>query len=270
MSTEDRSTKRRRADDAADEVPSAVLSASISPDRHDEAQVQLTAPELDEIPELIVQIASNDKDDVAAALADLSNLVSQGCPDFQANKATAASLGALSLTILAMKKWQHKESVHLRGCHCLLLFAFTVDEAKNLKPNEKLTILMAQMGGIEAILDAVKLHSDSAIVVKYGIWALRNIFGCIGVLTKYADRFLNQIGGVSAIIEAMKNHLDDTTVQENACACLMNLAWKKELRGALLKSGTMSAISASLEAHPDDKDIKSVAAAFTKRVFSDS
>eukprot|EP00961_Rhodomonas_salina_P207610 2802133-Rhodomonas_salina.1 len=82
---------------------------------------------------------------------------------------------------------------------------------------------MAGMGGLEAVLEAMRGHCKSAEVQEVGCGALRN-------LSLNADIGIKMVGmgGLEAVLEAMRGHPESTEVQEVGCGALRNLSFDED------------------------------------------
>ena len=76
---------------------------------------------------------------------------------------------------------------------------------------------IANLGGIQAILNAMKKHGAKAKVQEKACNALY-------ILSFYEKQVkIANLGGIEALLKAMKDHATEAEVQKNACAALLNL-----------------------------------------------
>ena len=94
---------------------------------------------------------------------------------------------------------------------------------------------MANKGGIDVVVAAMRRHEASAEVALWGCRALWNI-ACDGALAvdlvscaKRLCAAANRVpvarkGGIDAVVAAMRRHEDNAAVAEQGCAALCNIA----------------------------------------------
>jgi len=231
MSSEDRNGKRRRVNDdndknnheEADEVPSAppaVVSISAATTEH---PVTLTVPILEAIPNFLVEIQSDNEEEASSALEALRQLMRSENLDATANRKEALSCGAHAILVPTMRKWQHNRDFQTFGSHCVQAVAQT---------NRQSAIVITKMGGVEAILDALKIFSGEIELQKRATAALVNVFVAMPnseVIQNAADRFVNEMDGVSTVTKAMKDFPDIVAYQNYTAMLFGNLATSQEL-----------------------------------------
>ena len=91
---------------------------------------------------------------------------------------------------------------------------------------------IANLGGVQAILQAMKVHATEAKVQKEACDALSSLGNNDDNMVTIAN-----LGGIQAILRAMKEHATQAKVQENACAALYNLANNADNQTLIKKEG---------------------------------
>jgi hypothetical protein len=100
-------------------------------------------------------------------------------------------------------------------------------------------VLVVQKGGIELIMQALKLYPNDVEIQENACGALRSLAVC-------ADNkpLIGEKGAIDLILKAMQLHPNVSAIQENACAALWNLAEfgnsRKDPSPYLLRSFTHS------------------------------
>ncbi len=98
-------------------------------------------------------------------------------------------------------------------------------------------ISIARLGGVEAVLGALRRHETSASVAESACGAVQNLAmnGACAISSRdtceltghlSADNKVSiaRLGGVEAVLGALRRHETSTAVAELACAALWNLA----------------------------------------------
>ena len=101
--------------------------------------------------------------------------------------------------------------------------------------------MVAKVGGVEAIIEAMRVHVADALVQEQGCWALL-------ALSDNYDRQNTIIagGGVEAIIRAMDTYPGLETLQQHACAALNNLCVLVEGLERTVKAGGLPVLVAAM------------------------
>lgn len=262
MSEDRNDNKRRRANDEesvqANEVPSAPAVVSSASADH---PVELTMPNLTEIPQLLMDLPNFDEDQTSSALEKLSDLIAANNLNKDAHKQEAAECGAVALVVQAMRKWQHCRNIQNSSCLCLKYLSYKRNEAG---------VLIVKLGGMESVFDALKIFPDFDLQ-RWGIGTLANIFHGIFtsmILQNAANLFVNELDGVLLVTKAMKADQANVDTQRSAALLFLNLSSMKELRGELVKQGAVSSVGMALEKHSENEDLQKRAAKFMQLVFS--
>ena len=101
----------------------------------------------------------------------------------------------------------------------------------------------ANLGGIEALLKAMKDHPAHPGVQEEACQALRNL-----TANPENDVKLSNLGGIEALLKAMKDHPTVPGVQEQACAALNNLSGNAENKVKISKLGSKDQVRRAMAA----------------------
>lgn len=108
----------------------------------------------------------------------------------------------------------------------------------NLSKNGSNKRKIQRKGGVEAIVTAIKTHSNDRDVQDIGCQTL-------GILAVSAvnEKEIAAKGGIHVIVAAMQAHLDDRGIQDEACKALFNFTFgsKHELGEANALKGVKEA-----------------------------
>ena len=108
-------------------------------------------------------------------------------------------------------------------------------------------MLIANAGGIVAILSGMKDHIDHAGVQEQGCGALRNLANNVENRVSIA----NAGGMIAAIVSGMKAHTDHAGVQEQGCGALANLATNDDIEVLIANAGgILAAILSGMHESP--------------------
>lgn len=80
--------------------------------------------------------------------------------------------------------------------------------------------VVVELGGIEAILVAMRLHEQNDALLESACRALRNV---MGTSSEHRNRIV-RAGGIQTVISVMRKHRKTANVLEAACWLLWNLA----------------------------------------------
>ena len=133
-----------------------------------------------------------------------------------------------------MKKYINNIKIQIIGCRALANIA--ADAADN-------QLMVADAGGIEAVVAAMKAHLENADVQKNGCAALGNI-----AMLAETKRMVAAAGGIEAVVAAMEAHLNNAVVQENGCGALRNIAALAENQPKVVAAGGIEAVVAAMNA----------------------
>ena len=102
---------------------------------------------------------------------------------------------------------------------------------------------IARVGGIDAIIHAMKTHPKEGGTQAYGIEALARL----AFRHKDNQTAIVKADGVAAILTAMETHYGNAQVQTNGCGALLNLA---AMLDDCQKALGVSAIDNAMQRHP--------------------
>ena len=227
----------------------------------------MVVPELDDTAQLLlVELQKDDPEEVADALNTLSiNLINDQAGQRAHTMKRQMLLGAPSLVVLSMQKWQNTEAVQYRGCWCIQELATNVTES-----SDTLNAIAAS-GGIEAVVNAMRLFSTSSTVQEAGCDALLEVSCPLSTgspIEAGINRLVNEMGGVALALNAMKKFPENSDIQSSCCGFFANLATRKEYRKEMMQSGVVSAVAATLERQTDDKNVKEWSGEFMRLMFA--
>ena len=230
-----------RASPVADAAASAVAPAP-----------QLIEPVLSEIPKLLLDLQKDNIQDVESALDQLEELISTEKDDAEKkrqeeNQREASSLGANYAILSTMRKWQHAEDVQCMACQSLRWLPNTLTT----------TLAIIDLGGLEALVNALKLFPDSDPVQQTALDALGCLFWdleekgniLMKKMCKHAERFVNELGGIELTVKGMDKFPDHEDIQHEGCALLCALSCLESIRKAMVKAGAARVVVAALEEH---------------------
>jgi hypothetical protein len=103
----------------------------------------------------------------------------------------------------------HKASVLAQEHACWALRKLAVNAGNQVR--------IAEAGGIEAVLSAMKAHTTSVLAQQHACAALRSLAVNAGNKVLIAEA-----GGIEAVVSAMKAHKTIGLVQQYACAALQH------------------------------------------------
>ena len=102
---------------------------------------------------------------------------------------------------------------------------------------------IANLGGVQAILQAMKVHATEAKVQKEACDALSSLGNNDDNMVTIAN-----LGGIQAILKTMKEHPSEEEVQANACTALNTLSWNDENTTLIKKEGGGEAVRRAMAA----------------------
>ena len=109
---------------------------------------------------------------------------------------------------------------------------------------------IAEKGGIDVILAAMKQHPDSTEVQYNGCLALGNV----AALNAAARPIIAEKGGIEAVFRAMTQHSHHEDVQDNGCYMMCWMVKCKSARPAIREGKAV--MDAARNNFPDNADIK--------------
>jgi hypothetical protein len=263
-------SKRRRTDEeSAEVVPSIPLSnsqADTVPPGGDAGGVgipdgvELVEPVLDEISQLVMTIVQQDGvDAVSEAMSELYDLMASDRPGNDGKKARkdATRMGAPTAILGAMKKWQMEEEIQKIGCRCIVRLTHTSDDTTAMYIN--------RIGGVEAVVNAMKLFPDKDKVNTVATAAIYNIIWSDSVRDTISHRLVEDAGLLVLVIDTMAHFPEDENIQENCCGILALLALDTNLREAIEESGAVEAVARGLRS--EWENVKEEAKGFMQNMY---
>jgi hypothetical protein len=203
------------------------------------AGVELVQPDLTDIPKLVlVDLQKDDVDVVATALKQLFDLILTSNASWEENQKDAISFGAVAEVLRAMRKWQMHEAVQLNGCRCLGNLAYKSNHGKDL---------IARSGGMEAVVNAMKVFPNHEHLNLIAAIALNKLFFDDSVRTSFGRRFVEDLNGLGLLLTTLSNFQAHNKINEYCCGVLYQLAVESDLREAIVKAGVVSAVASAME-----------------------
>lgn len=120
--------------------------------------------------------------------------------------------------------------------------------------NEANQLQLAENGGPELVLQALREHGDSVKLTEEALWVLWQL----GNTAQGRTRIIAEEGATD-IEQAMQEHPESAAVQEIACLALGNLAFEEEVRRYVLESGSLNDIVGCMEQHASDVGVQEAA-----------
>ncbi|CAB9507581.1 expressed unknown protein [Seminavis robusta] len=235
---------------------------------------QCIAPKLDKIPHLfIVDLQKGSTDDVVAALKQISHLVNAKDSDNPSDPAVKnwkemQQLGPMTLVVLCMQKWPKAQSIQVWSCIAL---ANMLDVSYSCGGGRA---AMANSGGVEAVLSALKTFLDSAQLQSEALRALQNFFTCKQsdgeskvVLANFAGRFI-ELEGISLVVQTTKRFHDNVDLLFASCGLLYNLSLLEKHHDELVKHGAVEAVASIQKRHFGNEELKKEAEEFLAKMFT--
>ena len=134
-----------------------------------------------------------------------------------------------------MRRFEAETTVQEHGCVAIRCFARCADN----------TVGIAQVGGLEHIIQSVTLHVDSAEIQVEGFKALFNL-----AFNSKNQNEVVRLGGLELVVKAFRRHQGAKAVNEFGCNLLHNLAFKNvENKAAIASSGCIERIVLAMKAH---------------------
>ncbi|CAE8639895.1 unnamed protein product [Polarella glacialis] len=133
--------------------------------------------------------------------------------------------------------------------------AFTQEQGcealRNLVVDDATRSLVAEKGGIQAVMRAIRAHRSEPGVQGH----------CFGTLTHLAASVANRkvissFGGLSEVLSAMDFHRSSALVQYKACAVLANFAASASEQLEVASLGGVEAALRAMQQHPTEKEVQ--------------
>jgi hypothetical protein len=105
---------------------------------------------------------------------------------------------------------------------------------------------IAAAGGVEAIVQTLRLNSSRPTVLTWATWALCELASG----SAHSRAAIHELGGTGVVLAAMDTHRQHVGVQEQGCSLLALLARSLPADGAVCEQGALSVLLA-LQSHGD-------------------
>lgn len=167
------------------------------------------------------------------------------------------SSGAIQTVLTAMRinlenKWQQET-----GCDFLSVMATA----------ENGVTIIAEHGGVDAAIIAMRVHSDYDGVLRAACSAIRSVAGH-GTDKK---AIVVDDGGVVAVVKAMRAHPSSSSLIATACGALGALAWRnKESKVAVAKAGGIETIIVGMRTNRPSPDVQENACKALRSIMGNS
>ena len=232
-------SKRRRIDD-----PETVPSSASQPTA-ETTGVQLVEPKLREIPKLV--LVDMQKDDPHSVIQAMNLLVDKTLDSDQGKLFQAVAVPKI---LDAMQKWQHHEGLQREACYCI---------RRICKHDSDLSELMASLGGLEALVNAMIVFPTSVRIHEYALGAIRYVAAedSPGLV-----RFMKGLKGIDLTLRAMESFQDNAGVQRACCRLFCSLACGPVSKKALAEAGVISAVATCMEENWENMSVMKAAGEF--------
>jgi len=220
--------------------------------------------ELNPIPKILLDDMQQDEfeEDVAEAMFHLAQQLAD-----KEGREEARRIGGPSIVLIAMRKFPSNGDVQRIGCGIL---AVLVSHGTILiEPQRE---LLFSIGAVESIVKAMRRFLMEEKMVLNGLVALHNLFNRVekasDAVKRRTDKFIQEWGGVKLIVDAMTKYPDNSRCQEYCCGILLQLTYKMENLKTMTKTGTISAVSAASNRHPENPRVQAASKKFVQAMFA--
>ncbi|KAL7463602.1 hypothetical protein ACHAXS_003961 [Conticribra weissflogii] len=112
-------------------------------------------------------------------------------------------------------------------------------------------VVVANAGGIDAVIGAMQSHRNEAKVQEKGSWVL-------GILGMNEDNkcYIGENGGADVIVRAMFVHATNSSVQEKACRALWTLSVYPHNKYIIVEVGAIAAVIGAMQSHAEEASIQ--------------
>jgi hypothetical protein len=155
------------------------------------------------------------------------------------------SVGGPITIVTKLDKYTNNEYIESNGIRVLI-------NATWKDVNNQLRSAIADVDGIEAIVEAMTIHSASSEIQRRGLSALRNI----SILKENAEKLVLEIEIIPMIIQTMTIFSDDVEVTTKACGLLKKLSSYEKLHKPMVDAKVVSALARAIEEHENNEDIQ--------------
>lgn len=257
--------KRKLSDDAVDSATSirrkttttmasmvAKTDNSIE-EKKRKGRLEFIKPKLKKVPTRLYDpdLMCENSDTVRHAVANMCVLFTG--KKAKKNRYEAMNLGAAGIIIHIMNKWIGNVETQVHCCNMMSTLINYNDDH-----NSDAAVIFASVGGMEAIVNALKAYPDTFYVQNNGILALSNMLKDKddSTVADAAKRFVLDLGGAELIVDAMKQFNHTILCQLTGCNALDVLSNYDDLKTHLTESGALGVLAAASENNPDDMEIQ--------------
>lgn len=225
----------------------------------DEDDVELVQPQLTVIPKLVLDMQQDNIDVVLAGMDDLLLLLQN--QDGRDNVKCSVGAGILLALVRVMGKWQKDEEIQTEAC-ATLSYLSMYDTAGAYMFH------FYHLGGVEALVNAMKLFPRNRRIILDGIYTLDNsmlqsspmIQGTSpaeeSLGTIIGRRFVKELGGIEIVLMAMEELSNISLVLKLCCRVLSRFSEEKEFRPHMWDAGAVPVLASVLEDNLENEDIK--------------
>jgi hypothetical protein len=216
---------------------------------------------------LMVDLQQPDPSSVVVALKQVHKLVSDAGTKkenrVQENyRKEAMGIGAPAILLLTLRKWIHEEKIQLWALACLNWITHGQLQT---------SIAAAKMGGVEAVVTAVKLFPDHTSIRVNGFRVLRHMIASGFVHLAY---FVKELQGVHLVQETMRKFSENADLQCSCCSIfltiirIMKQQHHKDYGGHFVRAGIAVDVATALRNHAEDVRVQKVGGDLMKSLFS--
>ncbi|CAB9496566.1 expressed unknown protein [Seminavis robusta] len=220
----------------------------------EKAQVNIVGkhkPILGEIPRIVREdLGSNNP---VVTLGGLSHLVAVTTRKTNLHREAAMAMGAPNMIVGAMYRFQDNEAIQVASMSCLINLTSKDDGINSAAIN------IAQVGGVEATVNAMLTFCDSLKIIRRGVGVLLNIV--VGskqkpTIVTITGRFVDILAGIELVVEAMATFPQDDIVCYAGCKLLCNISKSQRFHPDLKNKGAIRAVETAAQNHPHHGDIQ--------------
>jgi len=112
-------------------------------------------------------------------------------------------------------------------------------------------VVVANAGGIDAVIGAMQSHRNEAKIQERGSWVL-SILG----MNEDNKCYIGENGGADVIVRSMFVHATNSSVQEKACRALWTLSVYPHNKYIMVEVGAIAAVIGAMQSHADEASIQ--------------
>lgn len=207
------------------------------------------ATNLEVVPKLLLtDIWSEDASVVLHALeiiGELCRCVDDDNPnqvrDAITNRKLVRQVGGHLALVLVMRKWRHSSVIQAEGCFVLGSAAMDND----------FTSAAVEVGAIDAVLGAMRLHPHEEVVQLYGCGALL-VISLESLAT--AKHLVLELKALDTLTAALYNFPNSSDIEDLTCQIFLSLSEYPQMKGPLIKAGAIRAIGSVFERYATEEN----------------